>query len=75
MREAKLKIPKKYKKFNKMSVSELAEFIKIAYNFTLIYDAKEKKYWVYGLEPCGAGKISCEDAAMLVYWLDLTQKR
>lgn len=65
------KIPRSYKKFNKMSLYELGDYIYITYNYKLY---KEGDYYtVYNY--FGRCVIKADSPDMLVYWLDFIAER
>ena len=63
------KIPRRFKKFNKMPFFELASYVKMNFNYELVYDKENKFYQVYNY--FGKCLIQCDSPDMIIYWLSI----
>ena len=64
------KIPRKYKKFDKMDDEEFSKYILETYNRECM--KHDKVYIVFNF--VGRAEITSESKSMIVYWLDLFGK-
>ena len=63
----KNKIPKKYAKYNKWTITQLQEYVLKNYAYRLRY--VDMKYSVYNY--FGKCVLTCDSPDMIIYWLDI----
>lgn len=63
------KIPKRFKKFNRMPFFELASYVKMNFNYELQFDKDTRYYQAFNY--FGKCVVQCDSPDMLIYWLSI----
>lgn len=67
----KSKIPKKFKKYDKMSDTDFEKWLKRTYNYTCTFESNGViTVWNY----FGKDVITCDSKSMIAYWLAIFKK-